>query len=283
PGARQRPGAPALPPMPIAPFNEEDFRVFDQPGFAERMAALRSQIRPKLAELGETLAPDLQRIAGVPLYAHVARHARRTVNPPDDPWVAFGAERRGYKKTPHFKVAISRHCIRFLFEIGPEHPAKAAWARAWRREAPRLRKTLAKRPGLAWFRSEHDEAPAGYLARLADREWCRLAEELVRRRDGEFVIGRRVEAADVVRWDPAGCTGAARATFPALRGCFRLPGRGGVMAGPTPRWTVSPADASPPPAVSALADQVAADGGHVLACYREPLKDAWQLFAILPL
>jgi ParB family transcriptional regulator, chromosome partitioning protein len=55
------------------------------------------------------------------------------------------------------------------------------------------------------------------------------------------------------------------------------------MAGATPRWTVFPADASPPPAVSALADQVAADGGHVLACYQEPLKDAWQLFAILPL
>jgi uncharacterized protein YktB (UPF0637 family) len=208
--------------MPIARFTEKDFRVFDQPGFAERMAALRSQVRPKLEALGETLAPGLQRITGVPLYPHVARHARRTVNPPEDTWVAFGAERRGYKKAPHFKIAISRHCVRFLFEIGPEHPAKAAWVRAWRREAPRLRKTLAKRPDLAWFRNEHDEEPAVPLARLGDREWRRLAEELVRMRDGQLVLGRRVEAADAARWDQAAWADAARATFTALRDCFRL-------------------------------------------------------------
>jgi ParB family chromosome partitioning protein len=35
--------------------------------------------------------------------------------------------------------------------------------------------------------------------------------------------------------------------------------------------------------VVALAEQIARDGGHVLACYQEPLKDAWQLFALLPI
>ncbi len=49
------------------------------------------------------------------------------------------------------------------------------------------------------------------------------------------------------------------------------------------RWTVFPGDAEPPRAVVALAEQVERDGGQVLACYREPLKDAWQLFTILPL
>jgi ParB family chromosome partitioning protein len=49
------------------------------------------------------------------------------------------------------------------------------------------------------------------------------------------------------------------------------------------RWTVYPDDAQPPKAVTQLAEQVDGDGGHVLACYREPLEEAWQLFALLPL
>jgi uncharacterized protein YktB (UPF0637 family) len=55
----------------------------------------------------------------------VARHARRTVNPPDDTWVAFAPDRRGYKKHCHFKVAVSRNAVRFLFDVGPEHADKS--------------------------------------------------------------------------------------------------------------------------------------------------------------
>jgi ParB family chromosome partitioning protein len=46
---------------------------------------------------------------------------------------------------------------------------------------------------------------------------------------------------------------------------------------------VFPEDAEPPRAVRELAEQVTRDGGHVLACYREPLQEAWQLFVLLPL
>lgn len=38
----------------------------------------------------------------------------------------------------------------------------------------------------------------------------------------------------------------------------------------------------PDKALRELADQVAADGGHVLAAYREPVGNHWQLFALLP-
>ncbi|HXY38386.1 MAG TPA: ParB N-terminal domain-containing protein, partial [Vicinamibacteria bacterium] len=39
----------------------------------------------------------------------------------------------------------------------------------------------------------------------------------------------------------------------------------------------------PPKAVQALATQVEADGGQVLASYREPVGGHWQLFCLLPL
>jgi ParB family chromosome partitioning protein len=48
-------------------------------------------------------------------------------------------------------------------------------------------------------------------------------------------------------------------------------------------WAVFPEQTEPPRPVIALAEQITRDGGHVLACYQEPLADAWQLFALLPL
>ncbi len=45
---------------------------------------------------------------------------------------------------------------------------------------------------------------------------------------------------------------------------------------------IHPSDETPPKAVSALADRVAEDGGRVLALYREPVGDHWQVFCLLP-
>ncbi len=46
---------------------------------------------------------------------------------------------------------------------------------------------------------------------------------------------------------------------------------------------VFPKDARVPAALEHLAEQVAADGGAVLAVYQEPIGGHWQLFAMLPL
>ncbi|MGH7321448.1 MAG: DUF1054 family protein [Candidatus Rokuibacteriota bacterium] len=208
--------------MAIEPFTARDFEVFDIRGFAERMAAIRTQIRPKLERLGLSLVPPLARVAQVEVFPHVARHARRTVNPPDDTWVAFGPDRRGYKKAQHFKVAVSRHCVRFLFEIGPEYAAKRDWAKAWKRAAPRLSRALGKSRGLGWFKNEHDEEPAALLADLDAAAWQRPAEELVRTRDGQLVLGRRVGAEEATRWRGPDYEKAALDTFATLGECFRL-------------------------------------------------------------
>jgi ParB family chromosome partitioning protein len=42
-------------------------------------------------------------------------------------------------------------------------------------------------------------------------------------------------------------------------------------------------DAAPPRAVLELTARVEADGGHVLAAYKEPVGDHWQLFGLLPI
>ena len=203
-------------------FAAGDFKVFDLQGFQPRMAAIRTQIRPKLEALGEALRPGVASVTGGEAFAHVARHARRTVNPPDDTWVAFGPDKRGYKKSCHFKVAVSRHAVRFLFEAGPEYAEKKKWAVALKKSAPRLATALRKAEGLAWFKNEHDEEPAAHLADLSTDEIARLGDELARTRDGQFVVGRRVRADEAARWGLADYQKAALATFEALAPLYRL-------------------------------------------------------------
>jgi uncharacterized protein YktB (UPF0637 family) len=203
-------------------FTAGDFKVFDLQGFQPRMAAIRAQIRPKLEALGEALRPGMARVTGGETFAHVAKHARRTVNPPDDTWVAFGPDKRGYKKSCHFKVAVSRHAVRFLFEAGPEYAEKKKWAAAWKKSAPKLASALRKAKGLAWFGNEHDEEPAARLSDLSTDEIARLGDELTRTRDGQLVVGRSVPADEAARWGLAECQKAALATFEALAPLYRL-------------------------------------------------------------
>jgi uncharacterized protein YktB (UPF0637 family) len=208
--------------MPSSAFRPADFKVFDVKGFQPRMAEIRGRIRPKLETLGQSLAPAIAHATGTDAFAHVAKHARRTVNAPDDTWVAFGPDQRGYKKHPHFKLAVSRDCVRFLFEIGPEHADKKRWAAAWKKNAPKLAPVLGRVKGLAWFKNEHDEEPATQLADLDLDGWGALGDELTRVRDGQLVIGRAVPASEAAHWSDAECRGAALQTFRTLAPLYRL-------------------------------------------------------------
>jgi uncharacterized protein YktB (UPF0637 family) len=208
--------------MPSPAFGATDFKVFDEHAFRARMSGIRERIRPKLEAVGHSLTPAVSRATGGAAFAHVAKHARRTVNPPDDTWVAFGPDARGYKKHCHFKVAVSRHAVRFLFEVGPEHAEKRRWAVAWKRNAPRLAPVLRRVKGLAWFKNEHDEEAASPLADLSAERLGDLADELIRTRDGQLVLGRTVPAEQAARWTEAQYRDAALETFRALAPLYRL-------------------------------------------------------------
>jgi uncharacterized protein YktB (UPF0637 family) len=208
--------------MPATLFTESDFKVFAIEEFEGRMNAIRGRLRPKLESIGRSLLPEIGHATGTEAFAHVARHARRTVNPPDDTWVAFAPDQRGYKKHPHFKVAVSRNCVRFLFEAGPEHADKKRWAAAWKKSAPRLAPVLRRVKGLAWFKNEHDEEPAALLADVETAVLGQLADELTRTRDGQMVLGRVAGAAAAVKWTEAQCRTAALETFRALAPLYRL-------------------------------------------------------------
>lgn len=87
-------------------FSADDFAILTIDGFEARMALLRGRLSPKLQALGEALLPDLVSAIGIPFHVHVARHQRRTVNPPKDTWVALSDNARGYKMAPHFEFGL---------------------------------------------------------------------------------------------------------------------------------------------------------------------------------
>jgi uncharacterized protein YktB (UPF0637 family) len=208
--------------MSFSGFTASDFKVFDIPGFRPRMQAIKTRIRPKLEAAGRDLLPDVSRVGDAEAFAHVARHARRTVNPPADTWVAFAGDKRGYKKHCHFKVAVSRGGVRFLFEAGPEHADKKRWVAAWKRHAPQLVPVLRRAKGLQWFKNEHDEKPTAALTEMSADDVARLPEELVHRRDGQLVLGRAVAADEAARWKARDYARAARETFHLLAPLYRL-------------------------------------------------------------
>jgi uncharacterized protein YktB (UPF0637 family) len=81
---------------------------------------------------------------------------------------------------------------------------------------------LRRAKGLAWFRNEHDELPAAALTELSADDVARLADELVRRRDGQLVLGRAVAAEEAARWAPREYARVARETFHLLAPLYRL-------------------------------------------------------------
>ena len=87
-------------------FTKKDLEVFQVHGFADRMQLIVDEIHPKLAKLGELLQPQLSRLVSHQLYPHVAQHARRTVNPPEETWVAFSPDSKGYKNFMHFELCV---------------------------------------------------------------------------------------------------------------------------------------------------------------------------------
>ncbi|GGD70469.1 YktB family protein [Paenibacillus nasutitermitis] len=109
-------------------FTAEDFDVFEVPGLEARMNVLIDRVRPKLNLLGERLSPVLSGLCGETIYPHVAKHARRTVNPPVDTWVAFAANKRGYKAHPHFQIGLFSSHLFVQFAIIYESDNKSIFA-----------------------------------------------------------------------------------------------------------------------------------------------------------
>lgn len=112
----------------MAYWTKKDFDVFKKQGLEARMEGLDMHIRPKFHELGNEFSEELAAKLGREMFPHVAKHARRTVNPPKDSWVAFAPYKRGYKALPHFQIGLWESHLFIVLAVIYEVPSKTAIA-----------------------------------------------------------------------------------------------------------------------------------------------------------
>lgn len=181
-------------------FTQNDFDVFLIPEFHDRMTALRMNVRPKLAQLGEDLAPKLSRLLDQPIFPHTASHARRRVNPPDDTWVAFSRSHRGYKRYAHFEVGIALDSIFVRFVIKPEGvDDKPSLIRHLQQEGLasfRLRNLET----ISWYRDDHGQDPLP-ISQIDDETLLRIIHHTELKSRG-FAVGITIDRTNPVVHKP---------------------------------------------------------------------------------
>src|SRR5690349_24568521 len=119
-------------------FTPVDFKVFSVEGFNERMQQIYAHVRPKLIRLGDELAPTLARQLHMEFFPHVAKHARRSVNPPPETWAAFGPSPKGYKRYGYLALCISGAGIHARAVVKPEADKRPEMARNLHSRAQQL-------------------------------------------------------------------------------------------------------------------------------------------------
>jgi len=200
-------------------FTQADFDVFLIPGLAPRMEELIARVRPKLEHLGELLAPTLSVLCGEEMYAHVAKHARRTVHPPDDTWVAFASSKRGYKSLPHFQIGLWSTHVFVQFAVIYESPAhKAKLAEALRRNRKQL---ISELPGDYFWSLDHMRPEGTPLSSITEEDYEQLIHKLLHIKKTEALCGLRIDRHDPLLRDGERFVAVAEQTFRNLLPLYR--------------------------------------------------------------
>lgn len=176
-------------------WQEKDFEVFQIEGLENRMTALIENVRPKFEELGKQYSLYFSSALGDEFFSHVAKHARRSVNPPKDSWVAFAPYKRGYKALPHFQIGLWGTHLFIIVAVIYEAPDKVAIA-----ERLLQQKNLFKKlPNDFIVSGDHMKPDASSLGEVAPEG---VEELLTRLRDvkkGEFLVGRHILKEEAVQ------------------------------------------------------------------------------------
>ncbi|RIV24265.1 DUF1054 domain-containing protein [Alicyclobacillaceae bacterium I2511] len=184
----------------FAGWTDADFDVFSIPGLEPRMDALKRQVRPKLEQLGVDLSPYLTKVLGRPIYPHVAKHARRKVNPPVDSWVAFAADKRGYKKHPHFEVGLWSTQLFAQFCVIAECPVRPQIGQAW---LSNLATVQTKVPADFFWRVDHTQRQGVKTGDLSRENLVEFIEKMANSRSGELLVGLQIDRQDILLQPPA--------------------------------------------------------------------------------
>lgn len=181
--------------MDFQGFTNIDFEVFQIDGLEPRMDALKERIRPKLESLGEYFAPTLSTLTGDEMFVHVAKHARRTINPPKDTWVAFANNPRGYKMMPHFQIGLWETHLFIWFAVIYEAPQKQEIAVRLSKKISKIYKEIPKE--FAWS-LDHTKTESYQHGQLKKEDLKSMLERLEKVKKAELLCGYEISREKVL-------------------------------------------------------------------------------------
>jgi uncharacterized protein YktB (UPF0637 family) len=129
-------------------FTQKEFKIFDVPGYQARMPLLRSEITSRFKEFGPSIGAEIEKATGLELHPHIALHMRRTVNAPEETWVAFCRNTRSYKPFVHFRVAINREGMHVKVFVEDDADDKPIFAGGLKRNASAMVSYFAQNPAV---------------------------------------------------------------------------------------------------------------------------------------
>jgi uncharacterized protein YktB (UPF0637 family) len=199
-------------------WTTKDFDVFKIDGLEQRMEALTSIVRPKFQLLGERYSNYLSIQLGEEFFPHIAKHARRTVNPPKDSWVAFSPYKRGYKSLPHFQIGLWDNYLFIIVAIIYEAPQKTVMANRLLEK----KKMFRSLPNNFIFSGDHMSQNVISLEVGREEQLEQALEKLrdVKKRD--FLIGRYISREEAVQLSPDEFVELTKETFEALLPIYKV-------------------------------------------------------------
>ncbi len=169
-------------------WEKDDFDVFSIEGLEKRMEGLQNRIQPKFTTLGRQFADRLSSHGTDEFFPHVAKHARRTVNPPKDSWVAFAPAKRGYKALPHFQIGLWGTHLFIILAVIYENPDKKGIAERLSQKLD----VLTSLPETYIVSGDHMKPEATMIGEAGTDGLQKLLDRLQTVNKAEFLVGRHL-------------------------------------------------------------------------------------------
>lgn len=178
----------------IPSFTKDDFELFLIDGLENRMAAIKEVIRPKFEKLGAYISPFLTPLMEEPVTTHIAKHARRTINPPDETWVAWATNRRGYKSLPHFQVGLNKDYLYICLALIYECTTKPLFARHMEKHLEEIWPCI---PENYYFSQDHTKPQFILKKDLSKEAMITILNRLEKVKQAEFLCGLQISKEDI--------------------------------------------------------------------------------------
>jgi uncharacterized protein YktB (UPF0637 family) len=195
-------------------FLRRDFEVFAIDGFSARMAKIGELVTPRLVRLGNEMAPELSRKLRLDFFPHIAKHMRRTANPPDETWVAFGPSRAGYKRYGYLALCVSRAGIHARAVVKSDADNRTEIGRLIKSKASELEKSFRGTKIQQYKDWDCRELPR---ARAAGADFFEGLGDALQKKSGSIDIGFGWPVHEALKVDRAEVLDALRELEPLYR------------------------------------------------------------------